>query len=167
MEADPNTDSPQTLEKRKEKGKVIYKGATSMLQLFIAKIFACDSINVLNALLRPLMCMYKLCAEFPMEITKGNLKLKKKIELQSIYNPLYPHAIQMDCFHHLIEIGFFITEFNKKFDEIEENSIVVAANRIGLLVSRYLQTFCVHNAAFHTIPPTYRKPTSRRSNWNY
>ena len=167
METDPNTESPQTLEKRKERGKLIYKGAISMIQLFVAKIFACDSINVLNALLHPLICMYKLCAEYPVEISCGNLKFKKKIELESLYEPLYARGIQMDCFNHLVEIRFFLQEVRKKFDEMEEDTMVIAANRIGLLISRFFQTFCLHNAAFHTIPPTYRKRTSRCSNWHY
>ena len=38
METDPNTDSPQTLEKRKQKGKLIYKGAISMVQMLSPKL---------------------------------------------------------------------------------------------------------------------------------
>ena len=142
METDAYCDSPQMLEKRKQRGNLIFAGAISMCQLFVSKIFACKSLNVLNALLHPLLCIYKLCVQFPVDIEVRRLKLKKKIELQSIYNPLYPNALQMDCFHHLIEIGFFSKHMKNNLDNIEEDNIVIAANHIGFLISQFLQTFC-------------------------
>ena len=76
------------------------------------------------------------------------MKIKKKIELQSIYNPSYENAWQMDCFHYLIEIGMFIKQMRSYLDEIEENNNVIAVNRVGTLMSRFLQDFCLQHVEF-------------------
>ena len=107
MAKDPHCDSPQTLEKRKYRGKLIHKGVQEMCKLFVSKIFVCESLDTLHALLPPLRCLFKLCTEFPVHFKSDKMQIAKKIELQSIYNPTYKNAWQMDCFHHLIEIGMF------------------------------------------------------------
>ena len=95
------------------------------------------------------------------------MPIAKKIELQSIYNPTYKNAWQMDCFQHLIEIGIFSKYMHVSIDEMEENNDVIAVNRVGLVASCFLQDFCVRHAAFHAEAPPYKQPTSKCSVWCY
>ena len=167
MAKDPHCDSPQTLEKRKYRGKLIHKGVQEMCKLFVSKIFVCESLDTLHALLPPLRCLFKLCTEFLVHFKSDKMQIAKKIELQSIYNPTYKNAWQMDCFHHLIEIGMFSKYMRICIDEMEENNDVIAVNRVGLVASRFLQDFCVKHAAFHAEAPPYKRPTRKRSVWHY
>ena len=128
MATDPHCESPKTLEKWKYRGKIIFQGAQEMCRLFVSKVFTYGCLNTLRSLLSPLRCIFKLCTQKLITDICRHMKIKKKIELQSIYNPSYENAWQMDCFHYLIEIGMFIKQMRSYLYKIEENNNVIAIN---------------------------------------
>ena len=157
--------SPQTLEKRKYRGKIICAGAHEMCRFILDKIFLCSNIDDLRTLLGPLRCLFTLCTTFPKDVTNG--KLRKKIVLQSIHEPDHLRAIAVDCFHFLIQLRLFTNMLGQSIDEIEEDSVMIEGNRLSLLISRYLQDFVVKHPAFHAQVEPYQPRSRKRSVWSY
>ena len=93
------TGSPQSMEKRRDRAKLVIAGAHEMCSTIMSKVFKCNGIAVLSFLLESLQCLHKLCYYYAIEFE--DFEVKKKVECNSVYNPAHPQTVQMDCFRYV------------------------------------------------------------------
>lgn len=165
MYAGDATGSPQTLEKWREKTKLVISGAKEMTSVIVSKIFKCQDLNVLGLLFKALRCLHRVCSNFTLCVSYTKIRKPKLFE--SIYNSTHPRAFQMDCFQLSVEIRDFLGHVKPFLEEIENDSEMIELYRIAYLISHFLQDFVVANCDFHTIPPPYVRKSRRRSTWTY
>ena len=160
------TGSPQTLEKRRDRAKLICAGAIEMLSHVMSKVFVCKRMDVLAILLKAGKCLHGIVHFFcclDTKITSGH-----KIEYETIYNPDYLQAMQMDCFRVVSEIMYLFGRMKSYTYDIDCEDRVIQVTHIALVTSRYLQSFVVANAEFHAKPPVpYKRRHKARSMWHY
>ena len=160
------TGSPQSLEKRRQRAKLISAGAIEMLNHVMSKIFVCKDMEVLRVLLKAGKCLHEIVRFFCCDDTK--ITPGHKIEYETIYNPDYLKAMQMDCFRVVADIMFLFGKMKSYIDTIEDEHRAIQVIRIALVTSRYLQSFVVGNADFHAKPPPpYKRHNRKRSVWQY
>ena len=154
------------MEKRRDRAKLIIAGAREMCSTIMSKVFKCNGIAVLAFLLQSLQCLHKLCYYYAIEFE--DLEVKNKVECDSIYNPMHPPTVQMDCFRHVAEIQHFLKRVKPLIDDIESEYKAVRLIQISRVISHFLQDFVVRNSDFHAVPPPPFKIRKRKASvWRY
>ena len=132
----------------------------------MSKLFVCTNIKVLAVLLKASKCINGIAHYFSANVAKTSSG--HKLEYETIFNPEYLQAMQMDCFQVVSEIMFLFGKLKPFIDTIEEDSLMVSVTHIVLVTSCYLQAFVVENAEFHAkAPPPYKIRTRKCSVWKY
>ena len=166
LHASDMTGSPQSVEKRKDKAKLVLAGAKEMCKTILSKIFNCMNVPVLSRLLIALECFHKICSYYCQFISKT--KIRKDRFFKAKYNPYYPPALQMDCFKYLAQLHDFCKDVTPFLEDRATHEHIIQIHRIALVISRYLQDFLMANPVFHATPPHYLRLRKKiRSNWQY
>ena len=160
------TGSPQSLEKRRDRAKLILYGARQMSQHVMSHVFRCEQTAILCDLLANLKCLHKICLHLACTVSKS--QVGHKITYKSTYTPHYLQSVQMDCFILAAEMSFLFGHLKPFIDTFEHEYEVVNVLHIALVTSRYLQAFVLKNSAFHAQPPPpFKVRNQRRSQWQY
>ena len=159
------TNSHQTLEKWQDKAKLVLLGAKAMASTIVSKILECQDLDVLCLLLKALKCLHRICYYYALQVS--HTKMHKTSSFESLYNPTYALAYQMDCFHLSVEIQDFFGNVKPFLDQIENDNDMIEIYHISYLISHFLQDFVVTNRDFHTIDPPYVRRNKKRSMWPY
>ena len=166
MTAADLSDSPQTLEKRRYKAKLVLNGAKEMCSTVLSKIFRCTDISVLSNLLHALKSLHKICAYYCKYVSHLDIEHSKFCETR--YNPDHPPAFQMECFRVIAQLRDFCKDVLPFVEAIEIEEHMIKIQRIGHVLSHYLQHFVLAHPAFHTTPPPpFRRRNKNRSVWQY
>ena len=165
MNAGDATNSPQTLEKWCDKAKLVLSGAKEMASTIVSKIFKCQDLDVLCVLLKALKCLHRICYYYALQVSHTNMR--KTSSFESLYNPTYALAYQMDCFQLAVEIRDFFGNVKPFLDEIENDNDMIEIYRISYIISHFVQHFIVRNRDFHSIAPPYVKRRKKPSAWAY
>ena len=161
------TGSPQSMEKRRSRAKLIVGGAHEMCKTIMSKVFICNDLVVLSILMQAAKCLSTVCRYYCMEF-KDTIKQIPKIESRSIYNPNHVESVQMDCFTLIGNVSYFFQLVKPLLKDIEEEYKVIRVTQIALATSHYLQDFLLKHRDFHILPPPVFKPhNSRQSVWRY
>ena len=91
----------------------------------------------------------------------------KTSSFESLYNPTYALAYQMDCFQLSVEIQDFFGNVKPFLDEIENDNDMIEIYHISYLISHFVQDFIVRNHDFHSIAPLYVKRSKKCSTCTY
>ena len=159
------TNSPHTLEKWHDKAKLVLSGAKEMASTIVSKIFKCQDLDVLCELLKALKCLHCICYYYALQVS--HTKMCKTSSFESLYNPTYAPANQMDCFQLAVEIRDFFGNVKPLLDEIENNNDMIEIYHISYIISHFVQDFIVRNRDFHLIAPPYVKRSKKCSTWAY
>ena len=160
------TGSPQSMEKRRDRAKLIVSGALHMLQHVMSKLFACGKLNILADLLKAAKCLLCITLYVTSNIT-GNV-VRDTIDYQTVFNPEYLQAMQMDCFRVVAELIYLFGKLKTLINNIDNETHIIQFTRISLVTSRYLQEYVVSHNDFHAMPPPpYKMRFTKRSTWNY
>ena len=165
MYAGDATNSPQTLEKWREKTKLVISSASEMASVIVSKIFKCTDFDVLRLLLKALQCLHRIYSYYAVDVS--HTKISKSTTFESIYNGNHAPAFQMDCFHLSVQIRDFLGDVKPFLEEIENDNDMIEMYRIAYLISHFLQNFVVQHPDFHTKAPPYVRRNKRRSTWSY
>ena len=156
MNAGDATNSPQTL---------VLLDAKEMAATIVSKIFKCQDLDVLRVLLKAMKCLHCICYYYALQVS--HTKMWKTSSFESLYNPTYAPAYQMDCFQLAVEIREFFGNVKPFLDEIENDNHIIEIYRISYVLSHFVQDFVVRNCDFHSIAPPYVKRSKKRSTWAY
>ena len=159
------TNSPQTLEKWHDKAKWVLSGSKEMASTIVSKIFKCQDLDVLCVLLKALKCLHRICYYYALQVS--HTKMHKTSSFESLHNPTYVPAYQMDCFQLAVEIRDFLGNVKPFLDEIENIIDMIEIYRISDVISHFVQDFVVRNCDFHSIAPPYVKRSKKCSTWAY
>ena len=159
------TNNPQTLEKWHDKAKLVLSGAKEMASTIVSKIFKCQDLDVLRVLLKALKCLHHICYYYTLQVS--HTKMHKTSSFESLYNPTYAPAYQMDCFQLSVEIRDFFGNVKPFLDEIENDNDMIEIYCISYLISHFVQNFIVRNRDFQSIAPQYVKRSKKCSTWAY
>ena len=160
------TGSPQSMEKCHDRAKLIVSGTLHMLQHVMSNLFACGKLNILADLLKAAKCLLCITLYVTSSIT-GNV-VWDTIDYQTVFNPEYLQAMQMDCFRVVAELIYLFGKLKTLINNIDNETHIIQFTHISLVTSRYLQEYVVSHNDFHAMPPPPYKPRfTKRSTWNY
>ena len=119
------TGSPQTLEKRRERAKLILAGAQEMCDHVLNKVFMCYDLNVLRPLFMSLKCLYNLCSYYSENVSHTKIGIRED-DIDIIYNPDFLPAFQKGCFFMLSDIAIFCKYVVPFVREIETDDEMIS-----------------------------------------
>lgn len=162
LEKDHN--SPQTLEKKKQRAKLCVKGFREMCEHISFKIFFCKDVKVLSDLVASLRCMYNMLENFTYNHSHTVIGCWTKSN--DTYRPLLLESLQMDSRMLFTDMTGFAKHVLPYIDEMVDENGVFNVTRLTRTFSLYLQKVVVDNKVFHAEPPKpLRRP--KRSVWRY
>ena len=133
------TNCPQTLEKWCDKAKLVLLGTKEMASTIVSKIFKCQELDVLHVLLKALKCLHHICYYYALQVS--HTKMCRTSSFESLYNPTYAPAYQMDCFQLSVEIRDFFGNVKPFLDEIENDNDMIEIYHISHLISHFAAGF--------------------------
>ena len=154
------------MEKHRDQAKLIVSGTLHMLQHVMSKLFACGKLNILADLLKAAKCLLCITLYVTSNIT-GNV-IWDTIDYQTVFNPEYLQAMQMDCFRVVADLYLCLGKLKTLINNIDNETHIIQFTRISLVTSHYLQEYVVSHNDFHaTPPPPYKPHVTKHSTWNY
>ena len=160
------SESPQSLEKCRDKAKLVLNGAKEMCSTVLSKIFKCTDLSVLTKLLSSLKCLHRICSYYCKYVSHTLIRHSGFCETR--YNPNHPPAFQMECFSRIVELHDFCKDVVPFVEEIDNEENLIKIHHICHVLSHYLQHFVLANPTFHTTPPhPFRCRNKRCSIWRY
>ena len=160
------TNSPHTLEKKKERAKLVLNGLKLVCETMQTKLLWSKDVDMLSKLLSVLQCIYNLAENY----TKlySDTEMGPWIKMSKMYRPLLLDSIRMDIHALFADIIVFTQKLVPFIEETDIKDAIDEAICLNVTFSRFLQDVLIKNKVFHcTIPQPYRRRNTRRSVWNY